>query len=144
MYVYKISNTVNNFVYVGLTAREPQKRWKEHLYSAKKLNRRLYRAMRKHGIENFQFEVIAYLKGLKNKDLLFEIEKQYITENNSYWFGYNDTIGGKGFKGNRPKRGRKGRKPLFPLYKCKRFHPPAAKHMGPLSIKKTFPMKTFS
>jgi group I intron endonuclease len=107
MYVYKISNSVNSFMYYGLTKREPEKRWKEHLYCAKKLNRRLYRAMRKHGIENFKFEVVAYLKDLKNEDLLFQIEKEYITSNNSYWFGYNDTVGGKGSKYNRPKRGRK-------------------------------------
>ncbi len=107
MYIYKISNTVNSFVYIGLTKREPEKRWKEHLNSAKKLDRRLYRAMRKHGVENFNFEVVAYLKELDNPELLFQIEKEYITKNNSYWFGYNDTIGGKGFWGNRPKRGRK-------------------------------------
>lgn len=112
MYVYKISNTVNSFVYIGLTTREPEKRWKEHLYSAKKSNRRLYRAMRKHGVENFKFEVIAYLKELDNSPLLFQIEKEYITKNNSYWFGYNDTIGGSGLKGNRPKRGRKRKKKM--------------------------------
>jgi group I intron endonuclease len=107
MYVYKITNSVNSFVYVGLTKREPQKRWKEHLYLAKKSDRRLYKAMRKHGVENFKFEVVAYLKELDNENLLFEIEKEYITKNNSYWFGYNDTTGGKGFRNNRPKRGRK-------------------------------------
>lgn len=107
MYIYKISNTINNFVYIGLTQREPQKRWKEHLNCSKNVNRRLYRAMRKHGSNNFNFEIMAYLKNLKNKKILFDIEKQYIKENNSYWFGYNDTIGGKGFFYNRPKRGRK-------------------------------------
>jgi group I intron endonuclease len=111
MYVYKISNTKNNFVYIGLTTREPTKRWKEHLYGAKKSNRRLYRAMRKHGIENFNFEVIAHLDNFKNNEVLFIIEKEYIRQNNSYWFGYNDTIGGHGFKNNRPKRGRKRTKP---------------------------------
>ena len=108
VYVYQISNTINNFVYIGLTTRTPQKRWREHLREAEKgTDRRLYRGMRKNGIENFSMEVIATLKDFKDKDFLFEIEKKYITENNSYWFGYNDTIGGKGYKYNRPKRGRK-------------------------------------
>lgn len=107
MYVYKISNTLNSFIYVGLTTREPEKRWREHLRSAEKVNRRLYRAMRKHGIENFTFEVIAHLKDFRNENVLFEIEKEYIKQNNSYWFGYNDTVGGKGYRYNRPKRGRK-------------------------------------
>ena len=111
MYVYKIYNSVNGFIYIGMTTRKPEKRWKEHLRCAKSANRRLYRAMRKHGIENFKFEVIATLKELKSKDLLFQVEKQYITENNSYWFGYNDTLGGKRpTKETRPKRGRKRKK----------------------------------
>ena len=107
MTVYKITNNVNTFVYIGLTTREPQKRWKEHQKAAAKTNRRLYRAMRKHGVENFNFEVVATLRDFNDDDLLFKIEKAYIQKNNSYWFGYNDTVGGRGYKYNRPKRGRK-------------------------------------
>ena len=109
MYVYKISNQVNSFVYIGLTTRQnPFIRWKEHLRASKKANRRLYRAMRKHGTENFKFEIIATLKELKSKDLLFKVEENYIQENNSYWFGYNDTLGGHiPTNKTRPKRGRK-------------------------------------
>ena len=105
MYVYKITNSVNKFVYIGLTTREPEKRWKEHLRNSEKLDLRLYRAMRKYGKEKFEMEIVAFVKDLKNVDLLFEIEKNYIEENNSYWFGYNDTIGGRGVK--QLKRGRK-------------------------------------
>ena len=109
MFVYKISNTVNSFVYIGLTTRkDPFIRWKEHLRASKTSNRRLYRAMRKHGVENFQFDIIATLKELKKQDLLFEVEKEYISQNNSYWFGYNDTLGGHvPTNKTRPKRGRK-------------------------------------
>ena len=110
MYVYKIYNTKNSFVYIGLTTRDPAIRWREHLKSATKTDRRLYRAMRKHGIENFHMKVIATLQELESKDMLFKLEKQYIKENNSYWFGYNDTLGGRGYKWNRPKRGRKKKK----------------------------------
>lgn len=106
--VYQIVNNKNGFVYVGMTTRNPQVRWEEHQKAAETgVDRRLYRGMRKHGIENFEFEVIATMKDLKDKDIVFKIEKQYIKEKNSYWFGYNDTIGGKGYKWNRPKRGRK-------------------------------------
>ncbi len=109
MFVYKISNKVNDFVYIGLTTRKnPEIRWKEHLRSSKTVNRRLYRAMRKHGIENFKFEIIATLKELKHHDLLFKVEREYIKQNNSYWFGYNDTLGGSiPTNKTRPKRGRK-------------------------------------
>lgn len=107
MYIYKIFNTVNSFVYIGMTTRTPEIRWKEHLYHSKRTDRRLYRAMRRHGVENFKMEPIAYLKDFKDQDLIFEIEEKYIKQKNSYWFGYNDTTGGRGFIGNRPKRGRK-------------------------------------
>ena len=93
------------------TRKNPQKRWKEHLYSCKKgVDRRLYRAMRKYGVDNFKFEVIATLNELKDKDIVFRVERAYIKEKNSYWFGYNDTTGGRGYKWNRPKRGRKAKK----------------------------------
>lgn len=107
--VYQIINKKNGFVYVGMTTREnPEIRWNEHIKSAQDgVDRRLYRGMRKHGIENFDFQVIATFNDLKDKDIIFKVEKQYIKEKNSYWFGYNDTVGGKGFRFNRPKRGRK-------------------------------------
>lgn len=108
MTIYKIFNNVNNFVYVGLTTRDPSIRWREHHKSAEKgINRRLYRAMRKYGLENFTYEILATLEDLDNESMLFALEKAYISRYNSYWFGYNDTIGGKGYKYNRPKRGRK-------------------------------------
>lgn len=108
MYIYKIINSKNSWVYVGLTTQEPETRWKQHLKEAKNsTDRRLYRGMRKHGTENFEMVIIANLYELKDVDILFKLEKQYIKEFNSYWFGYNDTIGGKGFRWNRPKRGRK-------------------------------------
>lgn len=90
-----------------MTTRKPETRWREHLRSAKSVDRRLYRAMRKHGIENFNMQVIASIEKLKNKNVIFDLEKHYITDYNSYWFGYNDTVGGRGFEFNRPKRGRK-------------------------------------
>ena len=108
MTIYQIENTVNGFVYIGLTTREPQKRWKEHLNASKRgTDRRLYRAMRKYGADNFKIVILATLKDLKNSDILFKVEKAYIKEKNSYWFGYNNTVGGRGWKWNRPKRGRK-------------------------------------
>lgn len=110
--IYQIVNKKNGFVYVGMTNREnPEVRWNEHIKCANDgVDRRLYRGMRKHGIDNFEFQIIAVFNDLKDKDIIFKVEKQYITEKNSYWFGYNDTVGGKGFRFNRPKRGRKREK----------------------------------
>lgn len=59
MFVYKITNTVNDRVYIGLTTGPLKVRWRQHLSAAKKdVDKPLYRAMRKHGIDNFSIHVI--------------------------------------------------------------------------------------
>lgn len=59
MLVYKITNTVNDRIYVGLTTCDLKKRWREHKCAANTdSDKPLYRAMRKHGIENFRIDVI--------------------------------------------------------------------------------------
>ena len=30
MYIYKITNDINNKVYIGQTVKKPEERWKEH------------------------------------------------------------------------------------------------------------------
>ena len=55
-YIYKIVNMINNKVYIGKTY-DINKRFNTHIKNAKnKLNRRLYDAMNKYGIENFTVE----------------------------------------------------------------------------------------
>ena len=58
--IYKITNTINNKVYIGQTSFSLDKRLKEHIQDAKKhlLNRPLYSAFNKYGVENFQIELI--------------------------------------------------------------------------------------
>lgn len=59
MLVYKITNTVNDRVYVGLTVGPLKVRWRQHLCAARKdEDKPLYRAMRKHGVENFSIHTI--------------------------------------------------------------------------------------
>lgn len=59
MYVYKIINTVNDRVYIGLTTGSIAKRWREHRCAANiDVDKPLYRAMRKHGIDKFSIHVI--------------------------------------------------------------------------------------
>lgn len=107
MTVYAITNKVNNHLYIGLTKRPLHKRYLEHLRKAEQgKGSRLHRAMRKHGIGNFSCVPIIRDSTL-TYDELHDIEEYLINKFNSYWFGYNDTVGGKGFRFNRPKRGRK-------------------------------------
>ena len=60
-YIYKISNDINDKVYIGKTCETVNSRFKEHLRDYKKdteENRPLYRAMNKYGIEHFSIEQI--------------------------------------------------------------------------------------
>ena len=86
MYIYKITNLVNNKVYIGKTKRtNPKRRWNEHVSHAFNKSRKgkrmvISRAIRKYGKENFKFEVLH--KCLNGKELaLWETET--ILKNNS-------------------------------------------------------------
>ena len=59
-YIYKITNTINNKVYIGKTVASIEERWKEHCHDYKRHRcekRPLYAAMRKYGVEHFQIEL---------------------------------------------------------------------------------------
>lgn len=60
MYIYKITNKNNNKIYVGQTIQKnPKMRWYNHLADARKGKKSyLYDSMRKHGVENFVWELI--------------------------------------------------------------------------------------
>lgn len=66
MLIYKITNTVNDRVYVGLTTCALEKRWREHRCAANTdVDKPLYRAMRLHGIDKFSIEVIYEAQSLE-------------------------------------------------------------------------------
>lgn len=76
--IYKITNMIDGNRYVGYTIlTPPEKRWEQHKRHAKRTirNTYLYSAMRKYGIENFSFEVLAWGEdhkaGLKIGEPLF-------------------------------------------------------------------------
>lgn len=58
MFIYKITNNLNNKIYIGQTSRTIAERFLEHINAANKgtLNTHLCRAMRKYGVENFKVE----------------------------------------------------------------------------------------
>lgn len=98
-FLYKITNLINNKIYIGKTAEvNPEQRFKNHKYfafckSTKNDCPKLYRSMRKHGTENFSFEVISELD---NEILAYELEIIYIKEYQSIKYGMNIAPGGKG------------------------------------------------
>lgn len=92
-YIYKITNDVNNKVYIGQTRRSIAERWSVHKYRFQnKKNCPLYRAMEKLGVEHFNIELIEECPN----DKLIEHEKYWIKQYNSYLDGYNGNIGGDG------------------------------------------------
>ena len=61
MFIYKITNIINNKVYIGLTTTTIQKRWSTHKRYAigKYKNHPLYNAMNLYGINNFTIDKIC-------------------------------------------------------------------------------------
>ena len=97
MFIYKITNTKNNKVYIGQVYNKSiNDRFERHKHDAlHNSNLYIHRAIRKHGISNFIVEQIDEAKSLKE---LNEKEKHWIKYYNSTnsKFGYNLTDGGDG------------------------------------------------
>jgi group I intron endonuclease len=92
--IYKISNIVNNKVYVG-QSKNIYKRWQEHYYELKNnrnKNQHLQYSFNKYGEENFIFDIIEVC----DIDSLDYLERHYIKLYNSIdrSFGYNNENGG--------------------------------------------------
>lgn len=93
-FIYKITNRVNNKVYIGQTRFSVEQRFKQHIknYTKEHRNQPLYLAFAKYGIENFSVEPIEEIDTSK----LDEREIYWIAKYDSFNNGYNATIGGKG------------------------------------------------
>lgn len=92
--IYKITNKLNNKVYIGCS-KNIQHRWIAHksesvLENNPQYNYSIHKAFRKYGIDNFSFEIIELTE---EKDL-FDKEKYWIKFYDSYNNGYNETLGG--------------------------------------------------
>lgn len=59
-YLYKITNLINNKIYIGQTKR-PNKRWYDHRYKSAP-TKIIHYAINKYGAHNFTFEIIAISK----------------------------------------------------------------------------------
>lgn len=97
--IYKITNTLNDKVYIGQTELWPEKRWREHKRSVNYPYMHRYKlcsAMLEHGVENFTFDI---LEEVANSDL-DDREQYYIALYNSFWDGYNGNTGGEKRKGS--------------------------------------------
>ena len=89
--IYKITNSINEKVYIGQTWRSLQRRFYEHKKPSQKLCIKLHNAFNKHGRDNFQIVKIASCKTQEMADLL---EYHFIKKYNSIMNGYNIKTGG--------------------------------------------------
>ena len=92
MIIYKITNLINNKIYIGQTTQPLNCRWNDHCHSKRK-NNAITNAIRKYGKDNFSIEVLATVY---KTDDLNRLEKFYIEEFNSLApKGYNLKTGGQ-------------------------------------------------
>jgi group I intron endonuclease len=91
--LYRITNLINNKVYIGQTV-QPSKRWNQHRNDSAKPKYPIHYSINKHGAHNFEFEVIAYCKSQDDANWIEEeLIKQYdsLVKNGK---GYNISLGG--------------------------------------------------
>lgn len=95
-FIYKITNDINDKVYIGKTTLSSvEDRFQEHLKDSQRARfekRPLYNAISKYGIENFHIYLIEEVP----LEQLEDREKYWIKQYNSYQNGYNATLGGDG------------------------------------------------
>lgn len=90
MYVYQITNLINQKQYIGIT-NDYKKRWSNHKSSKNALTA-IGRAIEKYGVENFKFELLfenLSLEQASEKEIELIQEKQTLVPN-----GYNIALGG--------------------------------------------------
>lgn len=93
-YLYRITDTLNNKVYIGQSNKETE-RWRQHKYYARQEKPIQYisRAMRKYGVEHFIYEVIACCRTQEDADETeTQLIEQYDSQNKER--GYNVAPGG--------------------------------------------------
>lgn len=93
-YIYKIENTVNHKLYIGLT-NNPTRRKNRHFYDLRTNNHdnpHLQAAYNKYGADCFKFEIIEEFDCSEKE--IKEHEKEYIALYKAYPDGYNCNPGG--------------------------------------------------
>ena len=87
-FIYKISNDINDKIYIGMTTRDVSVRWKEHLRHSSQL---IDKAIQDLGKEHFFIEVIEEC----DESEIDDREIYWINFYNSFNNGYNVTLGGR-------------------------------------------------
>lgn len=137
MFIYKITNKINNKMYIGQTIRPVEERWKRHINDALNniLDTHFARAIRYYKPENFIVEIID---NANTQEELNKKEQYWIQYYNSTSDGYNETdaiskCGGNTYKSKTPEEMKKigdkirqsklgGKNPHSTKVKCKNIN----------------------
>ena len=95
--IYKITNLINDKIYVGKTTKTLEKRFQWHYIDSKKnkcKNRPLYQDINKFGIDNFSIELLEEVENNPDEREIYWIDKL----NSRIPNGYNIALGGEGKK----------------------------------------------
>lgn len=95
MFIYKATSITTGKVYIGQSCQTLEKRKHQHLSRAMTNydpNNHFHNAIRKYGFQDFVFQVIE--DNIISDEVLNEREKYWIEYYNSYYDGYNSTLGG--------------------------------------------------
>lgn len=96
--IYKITNSVNNKVYIGQTWRTLSERFAAHKSASNKYCVKLHNAFNKHGREKFSINLITFCH---TQEVADQLERYFIEAFDSVKNGYNITYGGGGIHGFR-------------------------------------------
>ena len=84
--IYIIKNNVNDKVYIGQTIQGYKNRFYAHKHETKSIDRPLYRAFRKYGVDNFYVELLED-----------NIPYNMLDEREIYWIDYYDCVNPNGY-----------------------------------------------
>lgn len=96
--IYKSVNTKNGKIYIGFDSNWPN-RMSVHKSASKKQDGKFYRAIRKYGWDSFQWSIVY--QSQDREHTLNVMETFFIREHDSFYNGYNSTLGGDGTFGRK-------------------------------------------
>lgn len=104
MYVYKITNKINNKIYISIATKNINFRFKQHVLSSKRGNKtNLHLAIKEFGENNFIVELLEKCNSIKELENKEKYWIKYYNSNN-YNIGYNMTEGGECLANNKNRK----------------------------------------
>lgn len=87
--IYKFENTINHLCYIGQSI-DIERRYRAHINNIINGTTKFYKAIREYGLQNFTFTILEECL----PEQLNERERYWINYYDSFFNGYNSTIGG--------------------------------------------------